>query len=48
MCKSKYTCNANPLKLSFGRFLWSVETKKQPNDNLKRFACIFALVSVLV
>jgi len=26
----------------------AVETKKRPNDNLNRFACIFALISVLV
>ena len=40
--------HANLFKLSFGRFFaWSVETKKWPNDNLKRFACIFALISVL-
>ena len=41
--------NTNLFKLSFGRFLnFKFLAKKQPNDNLKRFVCTLALVSVLI
>ena len=29
-------------------FAWNLKFRKRPNDNLKRFVCILALVSVLV
>ena len=39
----------NLFKLSLGCFFkFQAAMQKWPNENLKRFACIFALVSVLV
>ena len=43
---TRASLHTNLFKLSFGRFL--TFAKKRPNDNLKRFVCKLALVSVLV
>ena len=46
---TRTSLHTNLFKLSFGRFLsFKFRAKKRPNDNLKRFVCKLALVSVLV
>ena len=45
---TRASIRTNPIKLSFGCFLnFKFLAKKRPNDNLKRFVLILALVSVL-
>ena len=46
---TRASLHTNLFKLPFGRFLsFKFHAKKWPNDNLKRFVCKLALVSVLV
>ena len=46
---TRASLHTNLFKLSFGRFFArNLKLKKRPNDNLKRFVCRLALVSVLV
>ena len=46
---TRASIHTNLFKLSFGHFLnFKFLAKKRPNDNLKRFVYILALVSVLV